>query len=171
MSRLDKLREEQRRELTAGRTTTAAARSGFAGQWRLHRGKSTFNVSWRREGLDGREGSAPELRTLSIAPGRDGALAFTIDTQIVANDTGFFRVEYTAKPDGTDSAVRGGAIDTFVVRRVDANTLERTGKIKGAVVETGTWTLSPDQKTLTVTAQGEVEGAKYSNVQVFERVE
>jgi len=52
---------------------------------------------------------------------------------------------------------------------VDPLTIERTGKIKGAVVETGVWALSPDGKVLTVTTKGDVNGAKYSNVQVFER--
>jgi hypothetical protein len=33
-----------------------------AGEARLNRAKSTFDVSWRREGLDGRDGSAPEQR-------------------------------------------------------------------------------------------------------------
>ena len=101
----------------------------------------------------------------------DGALAYMIDTQIVANDTGFFRVEYTAKPDGRDGAAKGGAIETFAVKRIDPMTIERTGKIKGQVVETGTWKLSPDGKTITITTQGEVEGQKYSNLQVFERLE
>jgi hypothetical protein len=148
---------------------TTVARADFPGSWRLNRAKSAFEVSWRRAGLDGRDGSAPERRTMSITAGADGALAHAIDTQIVANDTGFFRVEYTAKPDGRDYPAKGGAIETFSLKRIDALTLERTGKIKGGVVETGRWTLSPDGKVLTVTTKGEVDGAKYSNTQVFER--
>ena len=49
--------------------------------------------------------------------------------------------------------------------------IERTGKIKGAVVETGTWKLSPDGKTLTVTTKGKIDAQEYSNTQVFERLE
>jgi hypothetical protein len=144
-------------------------RAGFPGSWRLNRAKSAFEVSWRRAGLDGRDGSAPERRTMNIAPAADGALAYSIDTQIVANDTGFFRVEYTAKPDGRDYPAKGGAIETFAIKQIDPLTIERTGKIKGAVVETGRWTVSADGKTLTVTTKGDVDGATYSNTQVFER--
>lgn len=174
MTRLTELRAAMLRRTTAttpaaGRT--ASARTDFIGEWRLNRGKSSFEVSWRRAGLDGRDGSAPERRLLRITPEADGAVSYVIDTQIVANDTGFFRVEYTAKADGRDYPSKGGAIETFTLRRVDASTVERIGKIKGTVVENGTWTLSPDGRMLTVTTTGDVDGAKYSNVQVFERVE
>jgi hypothetical protein len=57
------------------------------------------------------------------------------------------------------------------LNRVDPLTLERVGKIKGAVVETGTWKPSPDGTLLTITTTGDVDGAKYSNTQVFERAE
>jgi hypothetical protein len=149
----------------------AVARNDFTGEWRLNRGKSNFEVSWRREGLDGRDGSAPERRTMHITTTSEGALAYAIDTQIVANDTGFFRVEYTAKPDGKDNPAKGGAIEAFAVERVDPQTIKRIGKIKGQVVETGTWKLSPDGKTITITTEGEVEGQKYKNLQVFERLD
>ena len=49
--------------------------------------------------------------------------------------------------------------------------IERVGKIKGAVVETSTWKLSPDGKTLTITTKGKIEGQDYSNTQLFERVD
>jgi len=62
-------------------------------------------------------------------------------------------------------------IEAFAVERVDPLTIKRTGKIKGQVVETGTWKLSPDGKTLTIVTEGEVEGQKYKNLQVFERLE
>jgi hypothetical protein len=168
---------EQLRAAFLKRTTTAkpagtapiSARTDFVGEWLLNRAKSNFEVSWRREGLDGRDGSAPERRVLRISSAAGGALAHQIDTQIVANDTGFFRVEYTAKADGQDYLAKGGAIEAFALKRVDPLTIERTGKIKGTVVETGTWKLSPDGKTLTITTTGDVNGAKYSNTQVFER--
>jgi hypothetical protein len=149
----------------------AVARTDFVGDWRLNRGKSSFDVSWRRAGLDGRDGSAPERRVMHITPAADGALNYSIDTQIVANDTGFFRVEYAAKPDGKDYPAKGGAIETFAVKRVDATTLERVGKIKGGVVETATWKLSPDGKTITITTKGKIEGQDYSNTQLFERLD
>jgi hypothetical protein len=36
-------------------------------------------------------------------------------------------------------------------------------------VETGTWKLSPDGKTLTVTTKGQIGDQAYSNLQQFER--
>ena len=152
---------------------TAAAQTDFFGSWRLNRAKSTFDVSWRREGLDGRDGSAPEKRVMMLSRGTDGAITHVTDTQIVANDTGFHRVEYTAKFDGKDYPVMGGAIETYALKRVDATTVERVGKIKGQAVETATWKLSPDGRTMTVSTQGRIESekAEYKNVQVFERTD
>jgi hypothetical protein len=173
-TKLDQLRAASLKRTTTARPgggATVSARADFVGEWRLNRAKSNFVVSWRREGLDGRDGGAPERRTIRVTPAAGGALAHQIDTQIVANDTGFFRVEYVAKPDGTDAPAKGSAIETFAVKRVDPLTIERTGKIKGAVVETGTWKLSPDGKTLTVTTKGKIGDQAYSNLQVFERLE
>ena len=59
----------------------------------------------------------------------------------------------------------------IVLRQVDDNTIERVGKLKGQVVEKGTWKLSPDGSKLTITTEGEIEGQKYRNVQTFERTE
>ena len=173
-SKLAELQAAFLKRTTAARPAAggkAVARTDFVGEWRLNRGKSNFEVSWRRAGLDGRDGSAPERRSMQIAPAADGAMSFMVDTQIVANDTGVFRVEYLAKPDGQDNVTKGGAIETFAIKRVDATTLERVGKIKGAVVETSTWKLSPDGKALTITTKGKIEGQDYSNTQLFERVD
>jgi hypothetical protein len=171
MKRLEELRAAMlTTNAPAAPPRTTTARRDLAGEWRLNRGQSTFEVSWRRAGLDGRDGSAPERRTIRITAGANGALAHQIDTQIVANDTGFLRVEYTAAPDGRDNPASGGAIETYALRRVDATTMERIGKIKGQVVETGTWTVSDDGRTLTITTKGDVGDAKYSNAQVFERI-
>ena len=174
MAKLAEMQAALLKRTTAARPAgggKAVARTDFAGDWRLNRGKSVFDVSWRRAGLDGRDGSAPERRVMHITPAAGGALNYSIDTQIVANDTGFFRVEYVARPDGQDNAAKGGAIETFAVTRVDATTVERAGKIKGAVVETSTWKLSPDGKTITITTKGKIEGQDYSNTQLFERLD
>jgi hypothetical protein len=173
MAKFEKMREAYLRPAAAKSTaarTPAGRPRGFVGEWRLNRGKSTFEVSWRREGLDGRDGSAPERRILRVVQGTDGQMSFTIDTQIVANDTGFHRVEYAARFDTKDYPSKGGAVETFALNRLDERTFERTGKIKGMVVETGTWKLSEDGTTLTITQKGSVDGATYTNTQVFDRV-
>ena len=52
---------------------------------------------------------------------------------------------------------------------VDANTIERMGKIKGQVVETVMYTVSQNGKVLTITQKGTVNGINYGSVQVFDR--
>lgn len=139
------------------------------GYWTLNRGQSKYNVSWNRVDLDDRDGSAPEKRTITIEPTPDGGLKHTIDTQIVANDTGVHRQTYTMKLDGKDYPTAGGAIETFAYRRVDANRFERVGKLKGETVETATITVSADGKTMTIANKGSIQGQTYDNVQVFTR--
>ena len=98
-----------------------------------------------------------------------GGIHHTTDTQVVANDTGVFRTEYTAQFDGKDYPIKGGALETVSLKKIDDLTFERTGKVKGAVAETSTWKLSPDGKTLTVTTKGKIDRAEYSNTQVLDR--
>ena len=114
---------------SAGRRTATVARTDFLGEWQLNRSQSNFEVSWRREGLDGRDGSAPERRTDADLLGRGWRRFVRRSTRRSSPTTpATFRVEYMAKPDGSDSPVKGGAIDTFAVKRVDPLTIERTGK-------------------------------------------
>lgn len=142
--------------------------AGFFGKWRLDRARSNFQTSWLRIGMEGRDGTAPERRTMAIEPA-DGGIHHMTDTQVVANDTGVFRTEYTAQFDGKDYPIKGGALETVSLRKIDDLAFERTGKVKGAVVETSTWKLSPDGKTLTVTTKGRIDSAEYSNTQAFDR--
>ena len=60
-------------------------------------------------------------------------------------------------------------LDTVSLKRIDANTVKRTGKTHGKVVETMTMKVSADGKTLTVTTMGNFQGDDYSSVQVFDR--
>ncbi|HEV8261338.1 MAG TPA: hypothetical protein VGQ19_11355, partial [Burkholderiales bacterium] len=169
--KLQKMRAEYMAKITANRPKLLPGQGqpGFIGYWSLNRGKSTYNVSWNRVNLDNRDGSAPEKRLITIEPVTGGSLKQTTDTQVVANDTGVHRQEVTFKVDGKDYETRGGAIETWALKQVDANTFERTGKIKGQVVETATYRLSPDGKQLTITSKGQIGQDKWEDVQVFER--
>ena len=171
--RLQELRTEFIAKNTANRPTLlpASGQPGIIGYWTLNRGKSNYNVSWSRVNLDNRDGSAPENRLMTIEPAAGGSGSFkaTVDTQIVANDTGVHRQEYTFKLDGKDNKTQGGAIETFALNRIDARTFERIGKIKGQVVETATLKLSADGKVLTITSKGAIGEDRWDNVQVFER--
>lgn len=169
--KLLKMRADWIAKVTANRPKLlpTAGQPAFIGYWTLNRGKSSYKVSWNRVNLDNRDGSAPEKRLITIEPATDGSLKQTTDTQIVANDTGMHRQEITFKIDGKDYETRGGAIESFAFRQIDAGTFERVGKIKAQVVETATYKLSADGKLLTIASKGQIGDDKWDNVQVFER--
>jgi hypothetical protein len=60
-------------------------------------------------------------------------------------------------------------MDSVAFKRVDANTVERTGKIGGKVVETSTMKVSGGGKTLTIVTKGSIEDVDYSSTQVYEK--
>ena len=170
----------------AAAASSTIGQTGIAGKWRLDRPKSTFTETRPARGAGagagggggggGRAGgAAPDAqlhwRTMVIEAVGDG-IKHTTDTKIGNNDTGFFREEYTAKFDGQDTPIfiKATALDTVALKRIDANTIERVGKIAGKEAETSTWKVSPDGRVLTVTMKGSVpDGPQYSSVQVFNR--
>jgi hypothetical protein len=157
--------------ITASRASPARTKeTGFSGTFRLNRAKSTFKQSQARTGPLGLDATTVEWRTMKFEPVGAG-IKHTTDTRTVANDTGFFREEYTANFDGTDAplTLKATALDSVALKRIDANTIERVGKMRGQQVETSTWKLSEGGKVLTMTTKGSVEGIEYSSVQVFER--
>jgi hypothetical protein len=82
----------------------------------------------------------------------DGLKA-TMDIELADGQTR--HIEYTAKEDDTDYPVTGSpTVDTVSVKRVAADTLERTEKKAGKVVQTVTQRVSKDGKTMTVSAKG-----------------
>jgi hypothetical protein len=149
----------------------AAAQTGFFGKWQLSIARSTFKSDLQNFSLSGADGSAPQWRTWLIEQTPQG-IKHTIDTQLVTNATNFLRVQYTAKIDGKDYPVQDSStMDTVTFRQVNPTTLERTGKDRGKVVETATFTLSTDGKVLTIKSDGSGQGVEYHDVQVFDRVE
>ncbi len=77
---------------------------------------------------------------------------------------------YTARLDGKPYPIPNQGKANVTLKRVDANTIERT--LDGADVgkETATWTLSADRKTLTVVAKGtDATGVAYTSTQVYEK--
>ena len=157
----------------AARTSTrSTVQTGIFGKWRLDRGRSTFTESARRTfGPSGIDATGVEWRTMVIEPDGDG-IKHTTDTRAITDDTGFFRETYTAKFDGQDTPIflKATALDSVSLKRIDANTIERIGRIAGKETETATWKLSPDGQVLTFTVKGSVPGGPtYSSVQVFNR--
>ena len=143
--------------------------TGFFGKWILSIAKSTFKSDLINFALSGADGSAPQWRTMVFEPVGD-AIKHTTDTQLITNATNFVRSEYTAKLDGREYPVDlSSTMDAVSFKRVDANTLERTAKDRGKVVETAVFKLSGDGQELTVKSDGTGQGVQYHDVQVFER--
>ncbi len=142
----------------------AQAKDPLIGVWVFDRGKSSFS-----------QGTDIGKRILTFEAVKDG-IKHTTDTteNLNVGGGGFsfpdsYQVVYTFKFDGKDNQVLGASLDTVSFKRVNSSTIERTGKIMGMVVETATWTISPDGKILTMTTKGTSDGTEYTSVQVFNR--
>ena len=124
------------------------------GAWTLNHAKSTFSgaVPYRRVTKFEVVGDAIKETRYTISAGAPSVV-----------------VEYTARFDGTDVPISNSTLSTVSLKRVDDQTVERTGKVQGQVVETETRTVSGNGKVLTVTTKGTKDGAEYSSVQVFDR--
>jgi glyoxylase-like metal-dependent hydrolase (beta-lactamase superfamily II) len=77
---------------------------------------------------------------------------------------------YKATLDGKECPIPNWGNATVTLKRVDANTLERTLNGQEVGKETATWTLSADRKKLTVVAKGtDPTGIAYTTTQVYEK--
>ena len=128
----------------------------IVGTWLLDRGQSEFVP----------ENDRLLARTM-IFEATDNGLTCTIITENIQRYTA--ESKYTAHFDGKDVSIDNSTLDFVSLRRMDANTMERTGKRLGKAVETATMKVSPDGKTLTVTTKGAIDGDNYSSTQVFKR--
>ena len=146
--------------LSAGAVVHAQGKPDpFVGSWRLDVDNSVFEP-----------GPPPISRTMTIVAVANG-MTHQIDSMIPLSGMTKTAVNfsYTAKFDGTDAPVMGSSnLETVSIKRVDARTIERTGKTRGMVIETCTMKLSPDGKRLTMVIKGSGEVA-YSSTQVFDR--
>jgi hypothetical protein len=134
-----------------------AQKDPLLGNWKLDVAKSTFPAA------------APARRTMTFVAVPNG-LKQSIETTTSGNAEVTYNLVYTAKFDGKDyPADVASSFNTIAMKRVDARTVERIGKTKGTVVETETYTVSPDGKTLSVTQQGDNNGVPFKTAQVFER--
>jgi hypothetical protein len=124
------------------------------GAWTLNHAKSTFS------------GAVPYRRVMKFEVAGD---AIKETTFTMSTDKPSVVVEHMARFDGNDYPISNSVLNTVSVRRVDDQTVERTGKIQGQVVETETRTVSDKGKVLTVTTKGTKDGAEYSSVQVYDR--
>ena len=133
----------------------AQAPDPFAGTWQLDADNSKFDP-----------GPGPTARSMKFEITANGLHHQTLTPTLFA---GTNIIEYTDKFDGKDYEIVGSGLDTVSLKRIDAKTIERTGKESGKVSETCTMKISADGKTLTVTTKGEFRGTAYGSVQILKR--
>ena len=141
-----------------GNQASAQQTDPFIGTWKINVEKSKFSPG-------------PPLKSgfVKYEPTADGMTKTTAD--LVAGDETKQHIEYTAKDDGKDYPITGmPTVDTVSVKKIDANTVERTDKKDGKVVGTVTRRISSDGKTITVTIQGSnAQGQPVNNTVVLEK--
>ena len=130
-------------------------KDSLLGMWQLDRAKSEFNPD-----------NTLQSRTVEFAA-KDGGISFVQRTVTDRGNT--VQSDYTAQYDGKDAPISGSQLDTVALKRIDANTVERAGKIKGQAVETATLKISNGGKTLTIVTKGSIDGDAYSSTQVFDK--
>jgi hypothetical protein len=135
----------------------AAQADPFMGTWVLNIDKSEFNASG---------GPAVRSRTLMISPKGD-MITHSQETYRVGQDA-VTKIVGDVKYDRKDYPVVGAAYEQVSFTRM-GNTLTRKAKNRGMEVETATYTVSPDGKTLTIQTTGNNYGVMYGSTQVFEK--
>ena len=127
------------------------------GTWKLNVAKSTYSPGPPQKG-----------GTVKFEAAGEG-IKLTADIQDA--DGSATHTEYTGNYDGKDYPLTGSAAaDTVSLKRIDANTTERTDKKGGKVVATFTRKVSSDGKTLTVTHKGtNAQGQPVNNLIVLEK--
>jgi len=129
------------------------AKDSLLGNWVLDRGNSVFDPD-----------TTLQSRTVSFEA-KDGGISFLQKTVTDRGNT--VQSDYVAKYDSKDVPINGSQLASVALKRIDASTVERSGKISGKVVETATMKVSNGGKTLTITTRGAVDEVDYSSTQVY----
>ena len=140
-------------------TLVAQGPEPLVGVWSVDVFKSTYVT-----------GQPPVKRVITFEAAGD-SLHFTQETTNQGfNTSETIKVEFTAKLDGKDYPIMNSGLDTVALKKVDAITYERIGKIKGMHTETATMKLSNRNRTLTIATKGTTDaGAEYSRTEVFNK--
>ena len=140
-----------------GSQAAAQTPDPLVGTWKLDVAKSKYSP-----------GPAPKSLTLKIDAAGDGE---KVVADGVRGDDTPIHVEYSAQYDGKDHPITGSPMaDSVSLKRLDANTTERTDKKNGKVTQTLTRKVSDDGKTVTVTYKGaDAQGQPTDTSAVFEK--
>lgn len=132
----------------------------YFGTWTLSVEKSSYSP-----------GPSPKSSTRTHEDRGNGSIRVTTQGVNAQGNPTFS--QYTYRLDGKDYpiTVRGSeSVSTVSLKGVDAFTASFTNKLDGAVTSTGTRTVSPDGKTMTITTKGKTaQGQPMHNVAVWER--
>jgi hypothetical protein len=139
-------------------TAVVFAADNNVGTWKLNLAKSKYSP-----------GPAPKSQTLKIEAWGEDGVKYTADG--VGADGKPTHAEFQAKYDGKDYAFKGNPdADTLAYKRIDANTLEATLKMKGKPTITAKAMVSKDGKTRTVTQMGKnAQGQSIDITSVYEK--
>jgi len=139
-------------------TMTAFAADSNVGTWKLNLAKSKYSP-----------GPAPKSQTLKIEAWGEDGVKYTADG--VGADGKPSHWEFQAKYDGKDNAFKGNPdADMIAYKRIDANTIEATTKLKGKVSSKVKAVVSADGKTRTLTQAGtDAQGKAINNVIVYDK--
>jgi len=130
----------------------ANAADPFIGTWVLDRAKSTFT------------GAVPERRSMKF---EKVPMGIRHSTESMQGEV-VYKLTYIFQVDGKDyPADTAMSVSTVSYKKLDANTLERTGKYQGMVQETVTYTLSDGGKILTAVQKLTANGDQVNSTQVF----
>jgi len=139
-----------------------AADDPFIGTWKANVAQSAFSP-----------GPPPTSVTVTIAPHGTNGIHVTVEAM---NATGEKTVtHYSANYDGKEYPfvqTGAGAVSgqTISLKRMDAQTVERTTYLAGKTLLTETWVVSQDGKTRTVTQTGtNAQGQAVNNIIVTEK--
>lgn len=139
-------------------TVVAFAADSNIGTWKLNSAKSKYSP-----------GPAPKSQTLKIEAWGEDGVKYTADG--VGADSKPTHSEFQAKYDGKDNAFKGNPdADTIAYKRIDANTIEATTKMKGKVTLKVKVVVSADGKTRTLTQTGtDAKGGTVNNLIVYDK--
>ncbi len=129
----------------------------FMGTWELNAQKSTFET-----------GGGPGVRKRTLVIAAKGDMISHVQDSFRVGQDAVVKVLLEAKYDGKDYPVTGAAFDTVAFTRT-GNKLERVAKNRGMQVETATYTVAPNGKTMTVVTKGDNYGVMYGSTQIFEK--
>lgn len=143
--------------LSTGLGPVSAQDKARIGTWKLNVAKSKYS-----------SGQPPQSSTMKVEAAGEGEKVTLESVNATGTPT---KIEYTAQYDGKDYAYTGSQnADKITLKRVDAQTVERTLKKGDKAAITSRQVVSADGKTLTNTVKGtNAQGETLDNVQVWDK--